>query len=69
MKMRVKEHEKFVRDSHNMAILNTDPDATKRHDQKMAQLKKQRDQDQEINSLRKDLSDLKEMLQELIKRS
>jgi predicted transcriptional regulator len=68
MKLRVKENEKLVRDSTNMAILNTDPDAVKRHEQKMAQLRKAKQQEEEINNLRQEISDIKSMMQELIKR-
>lgn len=68
MKLRVRDNEKYVRDSMNMAILNTDSDAEKRHEAKMMQLRKQKQQENEINTLKKDISDMKEMMQELIKR-
>lgn len=66
MKLRVKENEKFVRDSNNLAILNTDRDAIKRHEFKMEQLRKQKQRDEEINTIKNDINELKQMLRELI---
>ncbi len=66
MKLKVKENEKFVRDANNLAILNTDRDAIKRHEMKMEQLRKQKQRDEEINSIKNDITELKQMLRELI---
>jgi len=66
MKLRVKDNEKFVRDTKNLAILNTDPDSLKKHELKMEQLRKQKQRDEEINSIKNDISELKSMLRELI---
>lgn len=68
MKMRVRENERLVRDSSNLAILNTDREALKSHDLKMAKLKKEREQQQEINSLKSDVHEIKQLMQELLKR-
>lgn len=66
MKLRVKDNEKFVRDSNNLAILNTDENALKKHEMKMEQLRKQKERDKEIEEIKNDLTELKLMLRELI---
>lgn len=68
MRLRVKENERLVRDSSNLAILNTDREAIKAHDRKMEQLKKVRTQEDQINTLKNDVSELKQLMQELLKR-
>lgn len=66
MKPRVRDNERFVRDPKNLAILNTDSEAIKRHEMKMEQLRKQKQRDDEINTIKNELSELKSMLRELI---
>lgn len=66
MKLRVKENEKYVRDSNNLAILNTDENALKKHELKMEQLRKQKERDKEIESIRNDLAELKQLLRDLV---
>jgi hypothetical protein len=66
MKPRVRDHEKFVRDPKNLAILNTDEESLKRHEMKMEQLRKQKMRDEELNMIKNDISELKSMLRELI---
>jgi hypothetical protein len=68
MKMRVKDHEKMVRDSDNLAILNTDPNILKKHETKIAQMNRMKAQEQEINTMKNEISEIKSMMQELIKR-
>ena len=68
MRLRVKENERLIRDSSNLAILNTDREAIKAHDRKMEQLKKVRTQEEQINTLKNDVSELKQLMQELLKR-
>jgi prefoldin subunit 5 len=68
MRLRVKENERLVRDSSNLAILNTDREAIKAHERKMEQLKKVRTQEEQINTLKNDVSELKQLMQELLKR-
>lgn len=68
MKLRVKENERLVRDSSNLAILNTDRDVLKMHERKMAKLEKDRLQQDEINNLKTDVAEIKSLMQELLKR-
>lgn len=66
MKMRVRENERLVRDSRNFAILNTDREGVKAHEKKMAILRKQKEQDEEINTIKRDVSEIKDMLRQLL---
>ena len=67
MKLKVKENERFVRDSANFAILNTDRAALKQHEQKMENIRKMKERDDEINMIKQDISEIKDMLRQLIK--
>ena len=55
MKPKVRNYEKFVRDPKNLAILNTDSDAIKKHEMKMEQLRKQKMRDEELNMIKNDI--------------
>lgn len=66
MKLRVKEDERLVRDSENFAILNTDKSVVSQHQKKMQQLQKQKAQEEEINTIKRDVSEIKDMLRSLL---
>lgn len=66
MRMRVKENEKLVRDSDNFAILNTDRELVTAHERKMIQLRREKAQEEEINNLKHDISEMKDMLRALL---
>jgi hypothetical protein len=66
MRMKVEENEKLVRDSNNYAILNTDHEAVSFHDRKMMQLRRQKAQEEEINNIKRDVSEIKDMLRALL---
>lgn len=68
MKLKVKDNERFVRDSDNFAILNTDRNAVKLHEQKLAQLKEAKNRDAEINNIKREVSEIKEILSQLLER-
>lgn len=68
MKLRVKENERLVRDSTNLAILNTDRELIKAHERKMDQLQKAKAQEEQINTLKSEVSEIKQLMQELLKR-
>lgn len=67
MKARVRNNEVFVRDSRNLAILNTDYSAVKAHEAKMAHLSRQKAQEEQINRLKDDISEIKDMLAQILK--
>lgn len=66
--MRVRENERYIKDSENFAILNTDTNAIKKHELKMNEINRQKAQESEINSLKSEISEIKSLMQELIKR-
>jgi hypothetical protein len=66
MRLKVKENERLVRDVGNFAILNTDRSAISAHEQKMEQLNRIKKQEVEINTLRNDVSEIKDMLRQLM---
>ena len=66
MRLKVQENERLVRDSSSYAILNTDRSALSQHEQKMEQLRRIKSQEQEINSLKNDISEIKDLLKQLM---
>lgn len=66
MKMRVAEAEQFVRDSNNLAIVNTDKNAISFHEQKMKRLNKEKNHEVEINNIKAEISEIKNMLSQLL---
>jgi predicted transcriptional regulator len=68
MKLRVKENENLVRDSDNFAILNTNRDVLTAHERKVVQLRKQKQQEEEINNIKRDVSEIKDLLRQLLER-
>lgn len=69
MRLRVKENERLVRDTDNLAILNTDRSALKAHEQKMIELRKRKLQEEEINNIKRDVSEIKALLRQLIEKN
>ena len=67
MRLKVKENERLVRDGNTLAILNTDRSAIAAHEQKMEQLRRAKAREDEINSLKRDVSEIKELLAQLLK--
>lgn len=68
MKLRVKDDERLVRDSDNFAILNTDRNVLSMHEQKMAQLRAARNRDDDINNMKRDISEIKDLLSQLLRK-
>jgi len=66
MRLKVKENERLVRDAGNFAILNTDRSALSSHEQKMEQLSRIKRQETEINTLKSDISEIKDLLKQLM---
>jgi len=66
MKLKVKENERLIRDSSNFAILNTDRSVIKSHEQKLEALRKKKLQEEEINNIKSDISEIKGMLKQLM---
>ena len=66
-KARVKDNLNYVKDLDNFAILNTNKAAVAKHEQKMAELRRQKQVEEEINSLKSEVSDIKDMLGQILK--
>ena len=66
MRLKVQENERLVRDSSNFAILNTDRSALSAHEQKMGQLRRVKAQEEEINNIKSDISEIKDLLKQLM---
>lgn len=56
----------LVRDPHSNAILNTDPAVLMKRKQKMIAEQKEKALEDKINSLEKDLSEIKDLLRKLV---
>jgi hypothetical protein len=69
MKLRVKDNEKLVRDSSTLAILNTDVTAIDFHQKKMEKIQKDQAREKELNNLKLELSEIRQMLADLIQQS
>ena len=67
-KAKVKEHKEFVRDLETNAILNVDSTTVDRHKKIMADIRKEKHVQEQINSLKDDVSEIKNLLKELIGR-
>lgn len=66
MKMRVLENDRYIRDSKTFAILNTDRSVIKDHERKLAQLERQKAQEDEINNIKNDVAEIKVMIAQLL---
>jgi len=66
-KARVKDNLNYVKDMNNFAILNTNKSAVAKHQQKMAELKRAKMVEDEINNLKSEVSDIKGMLNQILK--
>lgn len=65
---KVKEHKEYVRDVSTNAILNVDRSALDKHNNIVNELKKQKMIQEQINTMRNDISEIKEMLKALSNR-
>lgn len=66
-KAKVKDNLNYVKDMENFAILNTNKSAIAKHQQKMAELRRAKMVEEEINTLKSEVSDIKNMLSQILK--
>lgn len=66
-KARVSDNMDFVKDMNNFALLNTNKSAVVKHQQKMAEIRRQKHVESEINNLKSEVSDIKNMLGQILK--
>ena len=64
---RVNDDLNYVKDMSNFAILNTNKSAVAKHEQKMAEIRRHKQVQEEINTLKSDVSDIKQMLGQILK--
>jgi hypothetical protein len=64
--IKVKDHEHLVKDVRTGAILNVDQTFVTKHEQRMASIKKEERREQEINTMKSDIAEIKALLQKLI---
>ncbi len=69
MRMKVRENERLVRDSANFAILNTDRTVLSAHEQKMARLRREQAHEEELNNIKRDVTEIKDLLRQLLNKS
>lgn len=66
-KARVSDNLHYVKDMGNFALLNTNRASVAKHQQKMAELKRTKHVEEEINNLKSEVSDIKSMLNQILK--
>jgi hypothetical protein len=66
-KARVSDNMDFVKDMNNFTLLNTNKSAVAKHKQKIAELKKAKLVELEINNLKTEVSEIKSMLGQILK--
>lgn len=66
--LKVENEKSLVRDSTNRAILNTDLSVVKKHELRMRGMDKERAREEEINNLKKDIAEIRELLLTLIEK-
>jgi hypothetical protein len=66
----IKDNRNLLRDTSNMAILNTDVEELKSYyaqrDQKIQELEEKHMMEQKVNKLEQDITDIKDMLRQLV---
>ena len=67
VRARVKENPDFVKDERGIAVLNTNKAAVSKHELKMAELRRQKQIDDDLNTLKSEVSDIKGMLSQILK--
>jgi hypothetical protein len=67
VRARIKENPDFVKDEGGIAVLNTNKAAVSKHEIKMAELRRQKQIDDDLNNLKSEVSDIKGMLSQILK--
>jgi hypothetical protein len=66
MLVKVTDHPNLLKDTDSQAILNTDLSAVKRHQERIAKVKKELQRDADIAELKSDMNEIKTLLRELL---
>jgi hypothetical protein len=65
---KIKDHEGLIMDLSTGAILNTDKTVVLRHQKRINEIEKETRRENEINNIKSELSEIKQLLQMLIKK-
>lgn len=60
--LKVQDENNLIRDTYSKAILNTDITAIKRHEMRMKGIEKEKHQETEINNLKQEIAEIKNLL-------
>lgn len=63
---RIIDHDHLVRDMSNQAILNTDLSVVRKHEKRILELQKEKAREDEINTIKGDLAEIKNLLSKLL---
>lgn len=66
MKAKIRENPNYIKDMDNFAILNTNKAAISKHEQKMAEIRRAKRVEEEINTLKSEVSEIKNMLSKIL---
>jgi hypothetical protein len=66
MKAKIKDNPNYIKDMDNFAILNTNKSAVAKHEQKIAELRRAKQTEEEINNLKSEVSEIKTMLSKIL---
>jgi hypothetical protein len=62
---KIVDHKHLVRDLHSKAILNTDPTVLRKHEKRIIDLQKEEERKNEINIIKSDIAEIKNLLKSL----
>jgi hypothetical protein len=63
---RIRENPDYVKDMNNFAVLNTNKSAVAKHENKMAELRRSKQTEEEINNLKSEVSEIKTLLSKIL---
>ena len=66
--VKVKDYDNLVKDTSTGAILNVDRSSLIKHQQRLDHMEKEKCRDKEINNIKGELTEIRQLLQQLIKK-
>lgn len=63
---KIRENPNYIKDMESFAVLNTNKSAIAKHEQKMAELRRIKQTEDEINNLKSEISGIKDMLSKIL---
>lgn len=64
---KVKDHDNLIKDFNSGAVLNTDMSSIARHNKRTLEIEEKKRREEEINSIKSDIAEIRHLLQKLIK--